>query len=136
MDNLAVLLDTDGASLFLVEGHKGGRQKLVSKVFDVHSGASTFLLPGGKSNGSDNEVQVPWGVGVLGHVAETGEPVNLQVACEVSLCFSPSLLPSPPLSISNPLPRFFFLFLHPPHFNSPFTTTAERNDIIYLTFGI
>lgn len=83
VDNLAVLLDADGASLFLVEGHKGGRQKLVSKVFDVHSGASTFLLPGGKSTGSDNEVQVPWGAGVLGHVAETGETVNLQVACEV-----------------------------------------------------
>ncbi|KAK6635447.1 hypothetical protein RUM44_000698 [Polyplax serrata] len=82
VDNLAVLLDADGASLFLVEGHKGGRQKLVSKVFDVHSGASTFLLPGGKSTGSDNEVQVPWGAGVLGHVAETGETVNLQVACE------------------------------------------------------
>lgn len=82
VDNLAVLLDTDGASLFLVEGPRAGRQTLVSKVFDVHSGASTFLLPGGKSIGSDNEVQVPWGVGVLGHVADTGETVNLQVACE------------------------------------------------------
>ncbi|KAL0269123.1 UNVERIFIED_CONTAM: hypothetical protein PYX00_006958 [Menopon gallinae] len=82
VDNLAVLLECDGASLFLIEGPRGGRQTLVSKVFDVHSGASTFLLPGGKNNGNDNEVQVPWGVGVLGHVAETGETVNLQVACE------------------------------------------------------
>lgn len=77
VDNLAVLLDADGASLFLVEGPRG-KQTLVSKVFDVHSGV--FLLPGGTD---DNEVQVPWGVGVLGHVAETGETVNLQVACEV-----------------------------------------------------
>lgn len=84
VDNLAVLLDTDGASLFLVEGPRGGRQTLVSKVFDVHCGASTFLLPGGKNIGSDNEVQVPWGVGVLGHVADSGETVNLQVACEDS----------------------------------------------------
>ncbi|XP_066902713.1 dual 3',5'-cyclic-AMP and -GMP phosphodiesterase 11A [Halyomorpha halys] len=76
VDNLAVLLDADGASLFLVEGPRG-KQTLVSKVFDVHSGV--FLLPGGTD---DNEVQVPWGVGVLGHVAETGETVNLQVACE------------------------------------------------------
>lgn len=68
-----------------MEGPRGGRQTLVSKVFDVHSGASTFLLPGGKSIGSDNEVQVPWGVGVLGHVADTGETVNLQVACEVCM---------------------------------------------------
>lgn len=79
VDNLAVLLDADGASLFLVESQSGGKRSLVSKVFDVHSGV--FLLPGGND---DNEVQVPWGVGVLGHVAETGETVNLQVACEVS----------------------------------------------------
>ncbi|XP_014253887.1 dual 3',5'-cyclic-AMP and -GMP phosphodiesterase 11A-like [Cimex lectularius] len=80
VDNLAVLLDSDGASLFLVEGPKGKRV-LVSKVFDVHSGAGRFLLPTNYSSG-DNEVQVPWGVGVLGHVAETGETVRLQVACE------------------------------------------------------
>ncbi|RZF41138.1 hypothetical protein LSTR_LSTR010790 [Laodelphax striatellus] len=81
VDNLTVLLDADGASLFLVEGPRGGRQTLVSKVFDVHSGASRFLLPGGGAS-TDNEVQVPWGVGVLGHVADTGETVNLQIACE------------------------------------------------------
>ncbi|PNF25054.1 hypothetical protein B7P43_G06979, partial [Cryptotermes secundus] len=82
VDNLAVLLDADGASLFLVDGPRGGRQSLVSKVFDVHSGVSKFLLPGGVGGPADNEVQVPWGVGVLGHVAETGEAVNLQIACE------------------------------------------------------
>jgi hypothetical protein len=32
VDNLAVLLDADGASLFLVDGPRGGRQSLVSKV--------------------------------------------------------------------------------------------------------
>jgi hypothetical protein len=37
VDNLAVLLDADGASLFLVDGPRGGRQTLVSKV-------KTFLL--------------------------------------------------------------------------------------------
>jgi len=81
IDNLAVLLDADGASLFLVEGSRTGRQSLVSKVFDVHSGASPLLLPG--SGDRDTEIHVPWGVGVLGHVADTGEVVNLQVACEV-----------------------------------------------------
>ncbi|GLH00338.1 cGMP-specific 3',5'-cyclic phosphodiesterase [Gryllus bimaculatus] len=81
VDNIAVLLQADGASLFLVEGPRSGRQTLVSKVFDMHSGVGKFLLPGGAGT-CDNEVQVPWGVGVLGHVAETGETVNLQVACE------------------------------------------------------
>ncbi|KAJ4429544.1 hypothetical protein ANN_21713 [Periplaneta americana] len=52
------------------------------RVFDVHSGVSKFLLPGGAGGSGDNEIQVPWGVGVLGHVAETGETVNLQIACE------------------------------------------------------
>nr|CAD7409981.1 unnamed protein product [Timema poppensis] len=83
VDNLAVLLDADGASLFLVDGPRGGRQTLVSKVFDIHSGVSKFLLPGSAVAGyGDNEVQVPWGAGILGHVAETGETVNLQTACE------------------------------------------------------
>ncbi|XKL59330.1 hypothetical protein PGB90_000346 [Kerria lacca] len=80
VDNLSVLLDADGSSLFLIEGSKG-KQTLVSKVFDVHSGVSKFLFGGGGTN-NDNEIQLPWGVGVLGHVAETGEIVNLQVACE------------------------------------------------------
>lgn len=83
VDNLSVLLDADGASLFLVDGPKG-KQTLVSKVFDVHSGVSKFLMPscsGGAAD--DNEVQLPWGIGVLGHVAQTGETVNLQIACEV-----------------------------------------------------
>lgn len=82
VDNLTVLLDADGASLFLIEGPKG-KQTLVSKVFDVHSGASKFLLSL-KGNTADSEVQLPWGVGVVGHVAESGETVNLQAACEVS----------------------------------------------------
>lgn len=82
VDNLTVLLDADGASLFMVAGPKG-RQTLVSKVFDVHSGVSKFLLSL-KGGTADSEVQLPWGVGVIGQVAESGETVNLQAACEVS----------------------------------------------------
>uniref|UniRef100_T1JG26 Phosphodiesterase n=1 Tax=Strigamia maritima TaxID=126957 RepID=T1JG26_STRMM len=70
--NLTVLLEADGASLFFVESSRG-KQTLVSKVFDVHCG--TNILPTA-SNG-DNEIQVPWGKGIIGHVAETGESVNL-----------------------------------------------------------
>lgn len=97
VDDLTVLLDCDAGSLFLVDGPPRGssrRRCLVSKVFDVHSGArGQFLLPdgvqcGGEAAGrpaaADNEVKIPWGVGILGHVASTGETVNLDVACEVS----------------------------------------------------
>ncbi|KAF6200256.1 hypothetical protein GE061_006559 [Apolygus lucorum] len=81
VDNIAVLLDVDGSSLFLVEGPPG-KKVLVSKVFDIHCGAGRFLLPANGGASGDNEIQVPWGSGILGHVAETGETVNLQVACE------------------------------------------------------
>lgn len=90
VDNLSVLLDCDAASLFLVDGPPRGcrRRCLVSKVFDVHSGArGQFLLPDGMQQcdaADDNEVQIPWGVGILGYVASTGETVNLDVACDVS----------------------------------------------------
>lgn len=36
------------------------------------------------SQSEENEVEVPWGKGILGWVAETGETVNLDVAYEVS----------------------------------------------------
>ncbi|ODM99734.1 Dual 3',5'-cyclic-AMP and -GMP phosphodiesterase 11A, partial [Orchesella cincta] len=75
-ENIAVLLDAEAASLFLIEGPKG-KQALVSKVFDVPSGAN--FLP---SHSEENEVEVPWGKGILGWVAETGETVNLDVAYE------------------------------------------------------
>lgn len=74
--NLSILLDSDGASLFLVNGPKG-KQTLVSKVFDVHCG--TNILP----TSDDNMVQVPWGKGILGYVSENGETVNLTNASEV-----------------------------------------------------
>ncbi|XP_076322626.1 dual 3',5'-cyclic-AMP and -GMP phosphodiesterase 11A-like [Tachypleus tridentatus] len=70
--NLAVLLDSDCASLYVIEGPKN-RKMLVSKVFDVHCGTGIFL-PG---SGKDDEIKVPWGTGIIGHVANTGETVNL-----------------------------------------------------------
>ncbi|XP_022250789.1 dual 3',5'-cyclic-AMP and -GMP phosphodiesterase 11A-like isoform X2 [Limulus polyphemus] len=70
--NLAVLVDSDCASLYLIEGPKDKRM-LVSKVFDVHCGTDIFL-PG---SGKDDEIKVPWGTGIIGHVANTGMTVNL-----------------------------------------------------------
>lgn len=77
--NVCILVDADRCSLFLVEGppHK---RTLVSKFFDVHSG--TTVRPSSSTLNS-NEVQVPWGKGIIGYVAEHGETVNISNAYEV-----------------------------------------------------
>eukprot|EP00062_Callorhinchus_milii_P015136 gi/632965065/ref/XP_007898706.1/ PREDICTED: dual 3',5'-cyclic-AMP and -GMP phosphodiesterase 11A-like [Callorhinchus milii] len=71
--NVCIMVGADRCSLFLVEGppHK---KTLVSKFFDVHSG--TTVLPSSSAE-SSNEVQVPWGKGIVGYVAEHGETVNI-----------------------------------------------------------
>ncbi|XP_037344996.2 dual 3',5'-cyclic-AMP and -GMP phosphodiesterase 11A isoform X2 [Pungitius pungitius] len=70
---VCIMVDADRCSLFLVEG-AGNKKTLVSKFFDVHAG--TTVLP---SMNSD-EVQVPWGKGIIGYVAEHGETVNISDA--------------------------------------------------------
>ncbi|GCB73022.1 hypothetical protein scyTo_0002305 [Scyliorhinus torazame] len=76
--NVCIMVGADRCSLFLVEGppHK---RKLVSKFFDVHSG--TTVVPSSSMDNS-NEVQVPWGKGIIGYVAEHGETVNMADAYE------------------------------------------------------
>ncbi|XP_077128742.1 dual 3',5'-cyclic-AMP and -GMP phosphodiesterase 11A [Ranitomeya variabilis] len=70
---VCIMVDADRCSLFLVEGTTN-KKSLVSKFFDVHAG--TTLLPSCSSDNS-NEVQVPWGKGIIGYVAEHGETVNI-----------------------------------------------------------
>ncbi|XP_075685627.1 dual 3',5'-cyclic-AMP and -GMP phosphodiesterase 11A [Rhinoderma darwinii] len=70
---VCIMVDADRCSLFLVEG-SANKKSLVSKFFDVHAG--TTLLPS-CSMGNSNEVQVPWGKGIIGYVAEHGETVNI-----------------------------------------------------------
>ncbi|XP_029461742.1 dual 3',5'-cyclic-AMP and -GMP phosphodiesterase 11A [Rhinatrema bivittatum] len=70
---VCIMVDADRCSLFLVEGG-AGKKSLVSKFFDVHAGAT--LLPSCSTENS-NEVQVPWGKGIIGYVAEHGETVNI-----------------------------------------------------------
>ncbi|XP_028835442.1 dual 3',5'-cyclic-AMP and -GMP phosphodiesterase 11A isoform X1 [Denticeps clupeoides] len=76
--NVCIMVDADRCSLFLVEGppHK---RTLVSKFFDVHSG--TTVRPSSSTLDS-SEVQVPWGKGIIGYVAEHGETVNIPNAYE------------------------------------------------------
>lgn len=54
---------------------------LVSKLFDVCPRSTMEEME------SQNEVRVAWGTGIAGHVAESGEPVNIPDAYEVSELF-------------------------------------------------
>lgn len=77
--NVCVMVNADRCSLFLVEGPTH-EKTLVSKFLDVHSGTS------GQPYSSAvifAEVQVPWGKGIIGYVAEHGETVNVSNAYEV-----------------------------------------------------
>lgn len=97
LQNVSTLLHADRGSLFLVQGersgsgapatstqnHEGEGQRcndqsyyarsrcLVSKLFDVCS-RSTLLEMEKKE-----EIKIPWGTGIVGYVAESGEPVNI-----------------------------------------------------------
>ncbi|XP_043922783.1 dual 3',5'-cyclic-AMP and -GMP phosphodiesterase 11A-like [Protopterus annectens] len=74
--NVCIMVNADRCSLFLVEGSPE-KKTLVSKLFDVHSG--TTVLPSSSLENS-SEVQVPWGKGIIGYVAEHGETVNISNA--------------------------------------------------------
>ncbi|XP_051577105.1 dual 3',5'-cyclic-AMP and -GMP phosphodiesterase 11A-like [Myxocyprinus asiaticus] len=76
--NVCIMVNADRCSLFLVEG-PSHKRTLVSKFFDVHSG--TTVRPSSITLNS-NEVQVPWGKGIIGYVAEHGETVNIPNAYE------------------------------------------------------
>lgn len=82
---VCLMVDAERGSLFLVEGGGGGGKKsLVSKVFDVHGGAP--VLPCYSTENS-NEMQLLWGKGTVGYVAEHGETVNMPDVYQVRLAF-------------------------------------------------
>lgn len=84
--NISILVDGDKGSLFVVEGRSSGRGSLVSKIFDIHSG--THILPATSGDGS---IRVPWGKGIIGHVGDSGETVNLTKASQVSRSYHTSV---------------------------------------------
>ncbi|XP_058124704.1 dual 3',5'-cyclic-AMP and -GMP phosphodiesterase 11-like [Anopheles coustani] len=76
LQNVSILLNADRGSLFLVQGKStcGGdntKKCLVSKLFDVCSNSTLAEME------QQDEVKVAWGTGIAGHVAESGEPVNI-----------------------------------------------------------
>lgn len=113
LQNVSTLLHADRGSLFLVQGERGGgcmpssqnhdstsnnpndngnpgkteqrgysrSRCLVSKLFDVCS-RSTLLEMEKK-----DEIKIPWGTGIVGYVAESGEPVNIPDAYKARILF-------------------------------------------------
>ncbi|KAI4457308.1 cyclic nucleotide phosphodiesterase [Holotrichia oblita] len=83
LQNVSMLLHADRGSLFLVQGEKGGGctplppgqaprgRCLVSKLFDVCSRSTLMEME------KKEEIRIPWGTGIVGYVAESGEPVNI-----------------------------------------------------------
>ncbi|XP_055635245.1 dual 3',5'-cyclic-AMP and -GMP phosphodiesterase 11-like isoform X2 [Toxorhynchites rutilus septentrionalis] len=76
LQNVSILLNADRGSLFLVRGKSTcgsdhTKKCLVSKLFDVCSSSTLEEME------QQDEVRVAWGMGIAGHVAESGEPVNI-----------------------------------------------------------
>lgn len=75
--NVGILTHGDRSSLFLCKGHKD-RKYLVSHLFDVtaESSVKDALKP------DDQAIIIPFGVGIAGTAASTGETINIQNAYE------------------------------------------------------
>ncbi|XP_076275269.1 phosphodiesterase 11 isoform X2 [Rhynchophorus ferrugineus] len=85
LQNVSMLLHADRGSLFLVQGERGNGcsphqengsitprgRCLVSKLFDVCSRSTLMEME------KKDEIRIPWGTGIVGYVAESGEPVNI-----------------------------------------------------------
>ena len=81
LQNVSVLLHAARCSLFLLCGQADTPGRcLISKLFDV-SGQSSLE----DCSGVQHEIRLPWGIGVAGYVAKTGESVNVPDAYMVSL---------------------------------------------------
>ncbi|KAG1678140.1 Dual 3',5'-cyclic-AMP and -GMP phosphodiesterase 11A [Nymphon striatum] len=129
-ENLSLLLNADGASLFIVEGTHGNKT-LSSKIFDIHTG--TNILP---TNRSDNCVQVPWGTGFIGHVAKTGDTVNVINACEneryndevdrITGYKTDSLLCMPVMTVDDEITAVAQVINKNPALNGRFTKADEK----------
>ena len=77
--NVSILTNADRCSLFLVRGSKD-HKVLVSKLFDVTSDSTVEEAV----RSEDDEIVVPFGVGIAGHTARTGETINIPDAYSVS----------------------------------------------------
>lgn len=80
LQNVCILLNADRCSLFLVHGREGEDRFLEAKLFDVS--ADTTLEEVCENR---EAIRIPWGTGIIGHVAQTGELLNIPDAYKVIL---------------------------------------------------
>lgn len=86
--NVLILINADRSSLFLVEGPKES-PILVSRLFDVteHSSLHEVL------HDESEAIKIPFGVGIVGQAAKTGQVINIadaykveNTACKLCIC--------------------------------------------------
>ncbi|KAL3316759.1 hypothetical protein Ciccas_004580, partial [Cichlidogyrus casuarinus] len=76
--NVCILLDADRASLFLVQNNSETNQRfLVSQLFDVTANSNFDELC---AKQSEKQIVVPFGVGIAGAVADSGNYLNIEDA--------------------------------------------------------
>ncbi|XP_033986773.1 LOW QUALITY PROTEIN: cGMP-specific 3',5'-cyclic phosphodiesterase [Trematomus bernacchii] len=69
------LIAADRYSLFLVGEDSSNRKFLVSRLFDVAEGSTL-------EESSSSYIRLEWNKGIVGHVAATGQPLNIKNAYE------------------------------------------------------
>ncbi|KAI1888263.1 hypothetical protein AGOR_G00183220 [Albula goreensis] len=69
------LIAADRYSLFLVHEDSSNEKFLVSRLFDVAEGSTL-------EEASKNCIRLDWNKGIVGHVASTGQPLNIKNAYE------------------------------------------------------
>ena len=78
LQNVSILTDGDRCSLFLVKDYGHESKMLVSQVYDVNADSCVEDI------NRKEEIVVPWGTGIIGHVAEHGVTLNIPDAYSVS----------------------------------------------------
>jgi hypothetical protein len=82
LTNVSILTNSDRGSLFLARGPKDSRY-LVSKLFDVTAGSTLEQ----SLHKEDQQIIIPFGKGIAGHVASTKEYINIPDAYEVNIYY-------------------------------------------------
>ncbi|CAF3453023.1 unnamed protein product [Rotaria sp. Silwood1] len=77
LTNVSILTNSDRGSLFLARGPKDARY-LVSKLFDVTAGSTLEQ----SLHNEDQQIIIPFGKGIAGHVASAKEYINIRDAYE------------------------------------------------------